>query len=46
MIANDGKGKAVENAIVEYVYVQRMSTAIPLLPHYAFVAWCSVKAQG
>jgi hypothetical protein len=25
---------------------QRMSGAIPPLPHYAFTAWCSVKAQG
>jgi len=23
-----------------------MSGAIPLLPQYAFMAWCSVKAQG
>jgi hypothetical protein len=23
-----------------------MSGAIPPLPHYAFMAWCSVKAQG
>jgi hypothetical protein len=23
-----------------------MSGAIPLLPHYAFMAWCSVKAGG
>jgi hypothetical protein len=26
--------------------VQRMSGAIPPLPHYAFMAWCSVKVQG
>jgi hypothetical protein len=25
---------------------QRMSGAIPPLPQYAFMAWCSVKAQG
>jgi hypothetical protein len=25
---------------------QRMSGAIPTLPQYAFLAWCSVKAQG
>jgi len=24
----------------------RMSGAIPPLPQYAFVTWCSVKAQG
>jgi hypothetical protein len=23
-----------------------MSGAVPPLPHYAFMAWCSVKAQG
>jgi hypothetical protein len=23
-----------------------MNGAIPLLPQYAFMAWCSVKAQG
>jgi hypothetical protein len=23
-----------------------MSGAIPPLPHYAFMVWCSVKAQG
>jgi len=23
-----------------------MSGAIPALPQYAFMAWCSVKAQG
>jgi len=23
-----------------------MSGAIPLLPQYTFMAWCSVKAQG
>jgi len=23
-----------------------MSGAIPLLPQYAFMAWCSVKAEG
>jgi hypothetical protein len=23
-----------------------MSVAIPPLPQYAFIAWCSVKAQG
>jgi hypothetical protein len=25
---------------------QRMSGAIPPLPKYAFMAWCSIKAQG
>jgi Na+-transporting methylmalonyl-CoA/oxaloacetate decarboxylase gamma subunit len=25
---------------------QRMSGAVPPLPQYAFMAWCSVKAQG
>jgi hypothetical protein len=25
---------------------QRMSGAIPSLPQYAFLAWCSVKAEG
>jgi hypothetical protein len=24
----------------------RISGDIPPLPHYAFMAWCSVKAQG
>jgi len=24
----------------------RMRRAIPRLPEYAFMAWCSVKAQG
>jgi len=23
-----------------------MSAAVPPLPHYAFMAWCSVKAEG
>jgi hypothetical protein len=23
-----------------------MNGAVPPLPHYAFMAWCSVKAQG
>jgi hypothetical protein len=29
-----------------YCQGQRMSRAIPPLPQYAFMAWCSVKAQG
>jgi hypothetical protein len=42
----DQSGRVVKLTIHLYLVLRsRMLRAVPLLPQYAFMAWCSVKAQ-
>jgi hypothetical protein len=49
------RGNFILDIMVHYIYITPVSTAVPRSrmrgaippqPHYAFMAWCSVKAQG
>jgi len=39
-------GHEADHSTSIYWWGQRMSRALPSLPQYAFMAWCSIRSKG